>query len=185
MPEGLTESSVTNLNNLIPVIQSTVEEVQRITMDLRPSTLDDLGILATITWFCREFLKTYSTVEIDKEITIRESDVPEPLKIVIYRVMQEALNNVAKHSRANRVTISLAKKNNTIQLAIKDNGCGFDLNEALAVDSTNRGLGLSSIRERTELSGGHLSIESVSREGTTIRASWPGNYLVTNPLSMA
>jgi len=170
--KGLTDSGVSGLNNLIPLVQSTVEEVRRITMDLRPSTLDDLGILATIAWFCRELQETYSTVEIKKEITVKETEVPEPLKIVIYRVLQEALNNVVTHSGADRVTISLEKKKNTIQLAIEDNGSGFDLKEALSVDSSRRGFGLSSMRERIDLSGGHLSIETGRGKGTAVKASW-------------
>jgi signal transduction histidine kinase len=179
LAKGSTESSVSNLVNLIPVIQSTVEEVRRITMDLRPSTLDDLGILATIAWLCREFQATYSTVEIKREISAEESDVPNPLKIVLYRVLQEALNNVAKHSGANMVTISLAKKDNTIQLAIEDNGCGFDVDEARSVESSKRGFGLGSMKERTELSGGTFVINSAKGRGTFVLASWPYNEFHT------
>ncbi|MCG6919013.1 MAG: PAS domain-containing protein [Deltaproteobacteria bacterium] len=170
--KDLTASGVKSLNNLIPLIQNTVEEVRRITMDLRPSTLDDLGILATIAWFCRELQETYSRVEVKREISIKETEVPEPLKIVIYRVLQEALNNAVKHSGAGRVTISLDKKNNTIQLAIEDNGCGFDLDEALSVDRSGRGFGLASMRERIDLSGGHFSIETGRGKGTAVKGSW-------------
>lgn len=177
LAKGSTKSSIRTLDNLIPVIQTTVEEVRRITMDLRPSTLDDLGILATIAWLCREFQATYSTIEIRREIGAVESDVPNPLKIVVYRVLQEALNNVAKHSGASTVTISLAKKNNTIQLAIEDDGCGFDVDEALSVESSERGFGLGSMKERTELSGGTFVINSAKGKGTIVQALWPYNEL--------
>jgi signal transduction histidine kinase len=175
LEKGSTESSVSTLGNLIPIIQSTVEEVRRITMDLRPSTLDDLGILATVAWLCRVFQATYSTVEIKREIGAEESDIPNPLKIVVYRILQEALNNVAKHSGADMITISLAKKDNTIKLAIEDNGCGFDLQEAFSVESSERGFGLGSMKERTELSGGTFVINSAKGEGTIVLASWPYN----------
>jgi signal transduction histidine kinase len=174
MGKDVAESSVKSLNSLIPIIQSTVEEVRRITMDLRPSTLDDLGILATIGWFCREFQETYATVRIEKEIGLGESDIPESLKIVIYRVLQEALNNVAKHSGADSVTIFLTKRDNTLELTIEDNGCGFDLKEAFDIDGSKRGFGLGSMKERTELSGGSFSLESIRRKGTTVQASWQG-----------
>jgi PAS domain S-box-containing protein len=174
MGKNLAESSINSLNSLIPVIQSTVEEVRRITMDLRPATLDDLGILATIAWFCREFQETYANVKIEKEIGIAETDIPESLKTVIFRVVQEALNNVAKHSGAESVTIFLTKRDDTIELTIEDNGRGFDLEEELHIDVSKRGFGLGSMKERTELSGGSFSLESVRREGTTVRASWPG-----------
>jgi signal transduction histidine kinase len=175
LAKGSIESSASILGNLIPVIQGTVEEVRRITMDLRPSTLDDLGILATIAWLCRAFQATYSNVEIKREISAEEGDVPDSLKIVVYRVLQEALNNVAKHSGADMVTIALAKKNNTIQLAIEDNGCGFDVEEARSVESSERGFGLGSMKERTQLSGGTFVIKSVKGKGTFVRASWPYN----------
>ena len=174
MGKNLAESSINSLNSLIPVIQSTVEEVRRITMDLRPATLDDLGILATIAWFCREFQETYANVKIEKEIGIAETDIPESLKTVIFRVVQEALNNVAKHSGAESVTIFLTKRDDTIELTIEDNGRGFDLEEELDIDVSKRGFGLGSMKERTELSGGSFSLESVRREGTSVRAFWPG-----------
>lgn len=169
---GSPESSVNSLNNLIPIIQSTVEEVRRITMDLRPATLDDLGILATVTWFLREYQKTYASVRIDKDIRIDESDVPEYLKIVIYRVLQEALNNVAKHSGADRLTVSLTNRKGKIELAVEDNGCGFDLEKSLSVGSAKRGFGLGSMKERIELSGGSFSLESVRQKGTVVGATW-------------
>jgi len=175
--KGISDSIVKSLGSIILLIQDTVEEVRRITMDLRPSTLDNLGILATIAWLCREFQATYSTVEIKREISVEESDVPNPLKIVLYRVLQEVLNNVAKHSGANMVTISLAKKNNTIQLAIEDNGCGFDVEEARSVESSERGFGLGSMKERTGLSGGTFVINSAKGRGTFVLASWPYDEL--------
>ena len=180
LAKSSTASTVSTLDNLIPVIQSTVEEVRRITMDLRPSTLDDLGILATLAWLCREFQTTYTTVEINREVSAEEGDVPNPLKIVLYRVLQEALNNVAKHSGADMVTISLAKKDNTIQLAIEDNGCGFDVEEARSVEGSERGFGLSSMKERTELSGGTFVISSAKGKGTCVLASWPFNEVHRN-----
>jgi signal transduction histidine kinase len=87
-------------------------------MDLRPSTLDDLGILATLEWFCREYQKIYSHIHIEKEIDLQESEVSIPLKTAIYRVMQEAMNNIAKHSGASRAQVSLRCKPEHITLQI-------------------------------------------------------------------
>jgi PAS domain S-box-containing protein len=165
--------AVKSLEAVIPMIQASIEEVRRIGMDLRPSTLDDLGILATISWFCREFETIYSGICIEKQINIQENQVPDPLKTVIYRVLQEALNNVAKHSKADLVRLSLRKTEETVELAIEDNGVSFDVREAFTVESARRGLGLSSMKERTELSGGSFGIESVKGAGTIVRASWP------------
>jgi PAS domain S-box-containing protein len=156
-----------SLETIIPLIQGSVEEVRRIQMDLRPSTLDDLGILATIDWFCREFGKIYSTIHIEKLINIHENEVPALLKTVIFRVMQEALNNIAKHSKADLVHLSLKKKDDRIELVVEDNGTGFDL------EKSKKGFGLASMKERIELSGGSFTIESILGKGTTIRAIWP------------
>jgi signal transduction histidine kinase len=139
-------------------------------MSLRPSILDDLGILATINWSCRQFESTYSDIRIRKEIEIEEGEVPESLKIVIYRILQEALNNIAKHSKAFAVLLILRKAGRAIELVIRDSGEGFDLSEAQS--RKGRGLGLDSMRERTELSGGLFSIKSGKGKGTVIRAAW-------------
>jgi len=171
--KGKAKAKEESLEAIIPMVKESVEEVRRIQMDLRPSTLDDLGILATLGWFCREYQKIYSHIRVQKEIDLQESEVSTPLKTVIYRVMQEALNNIAKHSKADLVYLSLRKKENKIELTIKDTGMGFDLEEILSPERSKRGLGLNSMRERTELSGGTFVIESTAGKGTTIRAEWP------------
>jgi signal transduction histidine kinase len=156
-----------SLETVIPMIRESIEEVRRIQMDLRPSTLDDLGILATIGWLTREFQKVYSHIQIEKQLDLQEAEVPDPLKITLYRITQEALNNIAKHSKADRVRLSLKKKEDGIELVVEDYGLGFDIN------NFKKGFGIASMRERTELSGGSFTIESTQEAGTTIRASWP------------
>jgi len=167
------EANVKSLGATISLVQNAVEEVRRIMMDLRPSTLDDLGILVTITWFSREFQKIYSAIKVEREISIDENDVPESLKIIIFRVLQEALNNAAKHSEADLVHLRLGKTDGRLELAVEDNGKGFEVEEMLAVPSSERGFGLGSMRKRTELSGGTFVIDSIKGKGTTVRASWP------------
>ena len=161
------------LRSVIPIVQGAIEEARRIQMNLRPSMLDDLGILATIRWFCRQFESTYSKIRISQSIKIEEHEVPGSLRTVIFRVLQEGLNNVAKHSVAKTVLLSLRKTDQAIELVIQDNGQGFDLSKAQAPDSTTHGLGLESMRERTELSGGSFQIESTVGKGAIIRARWP------------
>jgi PAS domain S-box-containing protein len=173
MSKGKAYVKEKSLEPIIPLIQESIEEVRRIQMDLRPSTLDDLGILATTDWFCREFEKIYSTIHIKKLINIHENEVPVHLRTAIFRVMQEALNNIAKHSKADLVHLSLQKTDGTIELAIQDNGQGFNLMEVLSVEGSKRGLGLTSMRERIELSGGSFVVESTRGRGTVIRALWP------------
>jgi PAS domain S-box-containing protein len=164
--------TTTALKNLIPIIQGAIEEARRIQMNLRPSMLDDLGILATISWFCRQFESTYSKIRISQSIEIEEHVVPASLRTVIFRVLQEGLNNIAKHSLAKMALLSLRKTDQAIELVIQDNGQGFDLSTVQAPEGATHGLGLESMRERTELSGGSFVIESTQGKGTMIRASW-------------
>jgi signal transduction histidine kinase len=160
------------LELVIPIIQQCVREIHRIQTDLRPSALD-LGILATVSWLCREFEETFPGIHIEKQLDIKEEEVQDSLKTAIYRILQESLNNISKHSQATRVSLGLCKTGQTIELVVKDNGRGFDLQEARSMSKTECGIGLSSIRERTEHLGGSFFIESAKGKGTLLRASWP------------
>ncbi len=160
------------INYSIRVIQLAIDEVRRIVMDLRPSILDDMGIIATLNWFCKQFHTIHSNIHIDIQIGIDGDEIPEMLKIIIFRIIQEAFHNIAEYSRAERVEVSIAKLDNTIQLSIEDHGIGFDLGSIYANRKSGKGFGLMSMRERTELSGGIFVIESGIGEGTRIQASW-------------
>jgi signal transduction histidine kinase len=126
-------------------------------------------------WFCREFQATYSGIRILREIDLQEEDVPEPLKIVIFRIVQEAMNNVVKHSTADKVRLRLTKSDGALDLEIEDNGPGFDLSEAFSSDSATKGFGLASMKERTDFSGGSFTVQSGAGSGTAIRVSWPAH----------
>jgi signal transduction histidine kinase len=156
------------------LLKQTIEEVRRIMMDLRPSMLDDLGILSTISWFCREFQAVYGGVSVKQDIQVAEDDIPEPLKIIIYRILQEALNNAAKHSGGSTIAVSLKQVDGRLEFSVEDNGKGFDLKQvARNYDiPVMEGLGLLSMRERAELSGGTLRIKTEPGSGTAVIASW-------------
>ncbi len=166
-------ASVELLEELILLIQHASEEARRIQTNLRPSLLDDLGITATISWFCRDFERLYSGIHIEKQINIEEGEVPEPFKVDMFRILQEALNNVAKHSKADLVRLALRRTHGQIDLVIEDNGQGFDPEYVWSVKKADAGVGLTSMKERAELSGGALSVKSHKGRGTTVQASWP------------
>jgi signal transduction histidine kinase len=168
------DSSVTpeSIRSVIPVIQEGIEECRRMQQDLRPSMLDDLGLLPTLSWFCRRYETIYTRIKVELEQCLEERDIPNSLKIVIFRITQEGMNNIAKHSKADRVHLSLRKKNGGIELFLEDNGRGFDLNKVVDSESTKRGLGLTSMRERIEHSGGQFAIDSTVGKGTIVRAVW-------------
>ena len=161
------------IEDLITLLQTNIEEVRRIMVSLHPSILDDLGITATINWYCREYQKTYPHIHVEHQVNVLENEIPAPLKTTIYRICQESLNNIAKHSKANLVTLLLKKSNQRIQLAIKDNGQGFDLSDILERNHRVKGFGLDSMKERAEILGGSFSVESSVGTGTMICASWP------------
>ncbi|MBI5015036.1 MAG: PAS domain-containing sensor histidine kinase [Deltaproteobacteria bacterium] len=148
-------------------------EVRRIGAGLRPGMLDDLGVVAALSWHCRQFEATYPHLKLERELSLEESEVPDALKIVIFRVCQEALNNAAKHSRADRIRIALAGGEGGVHLSVEDDGVGFDVAEALALKTLERGFGLDSMRERTLYSGGSFWIDSGAGKGTSVHASWP------------
>ena len=154
-----------SFGTILPVIQEGIEECRRMQQDLRPSLLDDLGLLATLSWYCRRYQTIYTGIKVELEQVLEESDIPNALKIVIFRITQEGMNNIAKHSKADLVHLSLGKMGGRIELVLKDNGQGFDLKKVLGSESTKRGLGLTSMRERTELSGGSFGIESAEGKG--------------------
>ncbi|HNR12049.1 MAG TPA: PAS domain S-box protein [Thermodesulfobacteriota bacterium] len=160
------------LEQLVPLIQRCIEDMRRLQAELRPTMLDDMGLLSTIRWFCRQFQITYPSIRVEPEITVEECEVPLRLKIVVFRVLQEAMNNAGKHSDAKLIRIMLRKRNGTLSLQIGDNGRGFNINDVQAARAFNKGLGLSSMRERVQYSGGRISIDSSSKNGTRIEAHW-------------
>ena len=170
--DGSDQTELESLKAVIPLTQKTIEEVRRIVKDLRPSILDDLGILATINWFCREFQKVYTGIRIESEIDVQENSIPSSHKTVIYRILQEALNNIAKHSRADLITLSLIEQANRVILNIQDNGAGFDVSKTISLTPSRRGFGLASMSERAGLSGADFQITSEPGKGTTIRVEW-------------
>jgi signal transduction histidine kinase len=171
--EGKPFSQIQEINNAIPLIRATVEETRRIAMGLRPSTLDDIGIAETLYWFCQQFEEIYTTTRIETSIEIEENQMTDSLKTTIFRVTQEALNNVAKHSRADRVLLRLHKVSDSIELTIADNGIGFEIEKHKLEKDKDRGFGLASMKERAELSGGSLSIRPALGQGTRIKVLWP------------
>lgn len=168
-----TTAAQKSLESARKLAQQAIDEVQRISKHLRPAMLDNLGVVDTIRWSCKEFKKVHPNIGIRIDLDVREIDVPEALKIVIFRILQEAMNNIAKHSHATRVSLSLKLANNHLTFTIKDNGRGFDQKEVIQDKSSTKGLGLESMKERAEFSGGTFAITSQTGTGTTIQANWP------------
>lgn len=177
--ERLPSDTRQELEGIVRFVTSASDEVRRISLALRPTMLDDLGLLATMSWLCREFANTHPDIALEKRVTVTEQDIPDRLKTPIYRILQEALANVTKHSRASWVDVVLEKRMEAngpvLTLTVADDGDGFDLAEVRCRQRGDGGLGLCSMRERAEFDGGSLRIQSECKAGTRIEASWPSD----------
>ena len=167
------ESRSELLDAPLAMTQLAIDEVRRLMAELRPLVLDDFGVIAALNWFFRQYRTTYPGVHVEVETGIEEQDIPEALKIVIFRIAQEAFNNIAKYSRAEYADFRLVRQDGAINLTIEDNGDGFDLDAVLSKIGERQGLGLTSMKERAELSGGSFTIRSVPGTGTTLSVKWP------------
>jgi signal transduction histidine kinase len=157
------------------VTARTLRDVGRLSRGLHPSILDDLGLTEAVSRHVREFAKVHGIAE-DTRIEGLDADPPLPLvQNTVYRVLQEALTNVAKHAGAGRVSVQLVRDDTTVELRVRDDGVGFEPGAvpggAAGVD--HRGLGLNGMRERAALLGGAVQIESERGKGTMIIARLP------------
>lgn len=160
-----------SLERIYSMVGECLTELRRIIDHLRPSILDDLGLLIAMHRLCEEFQEMNHELRLEREITVKEKDIPEKYRIFVYRILQEALNNVSKHSQARSLKVFLKKKEGGVELGIEDDGVGFDANE-IRSRKLGEGIGLSSIKERAYLSGGAVSIQSRKGKGTTVIVSW-------------
>lgn len=170
---GVSDKAAATLERLAPTVKSALAELRRISMNLRPTTLDDLGILATLSWYFREFEAACPNIRLEREISVKESDVPELRKISIFRIVQEATSNALKHAGADRIKVCLSNERDTLELLIEDTGRGFDPAAAASGRDFSHGLGLQSMKERAELSGARYEIQSAPGKGTSICVRWP------------
>lgn len=169
---GAVTEAVESLQRLNQKAHDALEEMRRVSMDLRPPMIDDLGILATLSWLFRELEGACPGVRVEKDFCIQESSIPGALKITIYRIVQEATSNIVKHANADRVRVSLGSSGGVLVLKVMDNGDGFDPSGVSIRNGSGRGLGLLNMRERANLSGAAYAMDSRAGNGTQICVSW-------------
>jgi signal transduction histidine kinase len=172
MPEAPPDDTI-SLEKVVAHLNDTIREVRRISSSLRPSMLDDLGLLSTIEWYCRNSGEMYADTRLEARLEADEADIPDPLKIIIYRVLQEAVNNALKHGEATAVQVSLEALPDGIRLCVTDDGRGFDPQTAGKDRDAMTGFGLEGMRDRAAMAGGRLAIDSQPGEGTTVCLELP------------
>ena len=167
LSDVLTPETDARLNDSLNLLEETVMKIRDLMTDLRPSVLDDYGLIAAIRWYGEQFSKR-TAVEIVVEGRKFEQRLSPEIEITLFRIVQELLTNVAKHAMASRVAVSIAGEDERVSLTISDNGIGFDpvISERWGKEM---GWGLLNIRERAESIGGKLTVESAPGRGTRVQ----------------
>lgn len=150
----------------------TLERVRELSFDLRPSILDELGLVETLDWYVDRFAKRLS-LEASFEAVGMEERLPPEIETVVYRAVQEGLTNIAKHSQAQRISLSLRRTNSVVSVIIADDGQGFDSQKVARSEFPERGVGLLGMRERVSVVGGSLRILSEPGQGTRLYLQLP------------
>lgn len=164
------DKSAHNLRQLEGLVTQSLNELQRVIADLRPSHLDDLGLAATLRWYAVD-IRNRSPLNVNVVVIGEERPLPSEVKTTLFRVTQEALTNTIKHANAINAKIRLVYGGQNVSVRIEDNGCGFDINQ---VDSSNhRAWGLIGMEERASLLGGKFILSSVPSYGTVVEVVIP------------
>ncbi len=162
--DGQRAAAVAQLRGLV---RETLQDVRQLAVDLRPTALDDFGLVPALERLIEGFRES-TGIGVDFHASLPPSRLPPEVETALYRIVQEALTNIVKHARASQVSILLASRPSSVTAVIEDDGVGFDLASARA-----DGLGLVGMRERVSLLGGRLAIETTPEAGTTCRAEVP------------
>jgi signal transduction histidine kinase len=174
-PDDIKEQEI--VRSIKTVAERTVQTVRNMALLLRPSMLDDLGLLPAVEWYAREMSRRGET-----EVEVRAENIsdtlPDPLKLCVYRMVQESLNNANRHAHAKNVVVELKQSANSISVKIEDDGGGFD-------PKRTRGMGLLGMEERVKRLGGTITIESRPGTRTIIRAELPVDASASEPPTAA
>ena len=157
-----------DLEGCTDVLDETIREIRRISHDLRPSMLDDLGLERSVINLLDQF-EERTGIHALTEFDIETGKLPEDIEITLYRLISEALTNIERHSKATRVQLMMWIEGNELKFTLSDNGVGFSPNE---IQSSPSGIGLKNMQERVELLGGRFTIRSKEGEGTSIRTAF-------------
>ena len=161
------------LEKIVTHLQTAINEARRISNQLRPLTLDDFGLKPALAETIKQFKEFYPGIETVSQIKINCEHLPQEIQTVLYRVVQEALNNVGRHSSATVVQVKLINNQNHILLEIADNGIGFNTRKVLSGKDALIGFGIHSMRERVEICKGKFQIRSKPGKGTSVDVSIP------------
>jgi signal transduction histidine kinase len=154
------------------VIDQTLQHVRNLSLDLRPSLLDDLGLVPAVRWYLgRQAERTGWNIDVQVDESL--PPLPQNVAIACFRVIQEAVTNIMRHSNATRVSVSLQEHNRDFLLVVRDNGVGFDVQKALDKAAKGQSMGLIGMQERIRFLNGSISIVSDPGHGTEVLVRIP------------
>ncbi len=170
-----TEQAQTALTEAVNIVKSVASQLRRIQTDLRPPYLD-IGLLKTLEWFVLDYKTAHPDLQMQADFFFDEADLDSTMQIVIFRIIQEALNNISKYSQATKVTIQVIH-DEELSVLIEDNGKGFPIEDLQSSPTQNSGHGIRNIQERVTISSGYFSISSTPGQGTCVRAIWDASVI--------
>jgi PAS domain S-box-containing protein len=157
----------------IATVDEALTRVRELSLELRPSLLDDLGLTAALRWYVDRFAQRTGIVgHVDSEFEYT-GRLPRDLETACFRIAQEALTNVARHSPASNIAVTLERSSKELRLTIKDDGAGFDVEELFQNGTSGAMLGIHGMEERARAVGGSFDLDSVPGKGTQVRATFP------------
>jgi PAS domain S-box-containing protein len=167
--DTLAPATKQRLEDSLALVDGTLQSIENVMAELRPPLLDEYGLAAALGWHAEEFSRrTGIRASVEEATPEAAKNLRMAAALALYRIAQEALNNAAKHSRANNVRIEISVADNEVVLAVRDDGQGFDIAKG------RRGRwGMTTMRERAEAAGGHLKVESAAGKGTRVVATVP------------
>ena len=158
------------LAELKSLTNRTLEDIRKLMFDLRPTVLDDLGLIPALRWYIKS-CSARSGIDIDMETRGFRGRLPSQIETVVFRIVQEAITNIMKYAEARRVRVVLEVKDSSLYALVQDNGKGFNVEQVFR--SRDKGLGLLGMQERANLLGGTFSVQSSTRRGTKLTVRIP------------
>ncbi|BAU50042.1 histidine kinase [Sulfurifustis variabilis] len=160
-----------SVNDLVPFLQEAIDEVRGLALELRPPSLDELGIVNTITWYCRRLQSAHPQITIECRVGPAEPQVPGPLRVIIYRILEETLAGIVRRGDAHHVRLELEETAGVIRLRIEDDA--YACPSRATGESAEQRVDLATIQERAALSGGRMQVHRRVPGGRIIEVSWP------------
>jgi two-component system, NarL family, sensor histidine kinase DegS len=170
--KGLSEDNRVRLEGLRQQTNDIIQGVRRLSQDLRPAVLGRLGLLSSLEWLTAD-MAGYSKVATKINVRGTERRLPEEVELLLFRITQEALRNVWRHSEATQAEVMVEFVDNKTRITVRDNGKGFDLPKTIGDLARDGKLGLAGIQERAQLLGGTIKVQSQPGKGSSITVEVP------------